>query len=273
MRVGKALKAIRTELGLTQEEMAAGVISKSFYSKVENGYHHLDSETLFDIMTAHRDKIDATDFFSFFLTYDPQENNIRKLKDLANGGQIAKFDEFVERIKKSGEMTPDLEEKIYWANIFLKGNEYKKVHPIPASLEKKKEGLLKNEDWNYFSYRTLNTLLPILDSELRNTLIKEAIKSFKKRKVYGISTLEEFGAGLLTTSLTVLWRDGKKRNDKLMRMVIKTIVDLPLISRLDGAKNAALYYEAILDDDKELIQAYKTIFKKKGVWNPVDGES
>lgn len=268
MRVGKALKAIRKELGLTQEEMAAGVISKSFYSKVENGLHQLDSETLFDIMLAHKDRINATDFFSFFLVADPQEQYLREVNDILNGGHYSKLEEFQERIKKRGEMTPYLEETIYYCGVLLKGEEYKKNNPLPESLVKKKEQLLKNEEWNYFSYRTLKNLLPILDREVRDTLINEAINSFKKRKIHGNSTIEMFGGGLLAGSLTILWHDGEKRDNKLMRRIIEAIKELPLFSELDGAKNAALYYEAILDNNKELIQAFETIFKKKGVRFP-----
>ena len=39
MTIGSTLKQLRTKLGLTQAEMAAGIISVSFYSKVERDIH------------------------------------------------------------------------------------------------------------------------------------------------------------------------------------------------------------------------------------------
>ena len=37
MTVGEALKQMRLQAGLTQTEMTAGVVSESFYSKIERG--------------------------------------------------------------------------------------------------------------------------------------------------------------------------------------------------------------------------------------------
>ncbi len=37
MKIGQVLKEYRLHAGLTQTEMAAGLVSESFYSKVERG--------------------------------------------------------------------------------------------------------------------------------------------------------------------------------------------------------------------------------------------
>ncbi|MFD1124118.1 helix-turn-helix domain-containing protein [Lentilactobacillus raoultii] len=54
------LKAKRLELGLSQKDMAAGVISPSFYSKVENGIHDLNTIELIKILKMH--SIPVVDF-------------------------------------------------------------------------------------------------------------------------------------------------------------------------------------------------------------------
>ena len=62
MTVGEALKQIRLQAGLTQTQMTAGVVSESFYSKVERGVHAIDVQTLINILSAHH--MDVVHFFS-----------------------------------------------------------------------------------------------------------------------------------------------------------------------------------------------------------------
>ncbi|GAA0192024.1 helix-turn-helix domain-containing protein [Lactobacillus kefiranofaciens] len=67
MTIGEALKSVRLHAGISQTEMAAGIVSESFYSKVERGVHAIDAETLiefcrFIILSVHR--FDVTGFFA-----------------------------------------------------------------------------------------------------------------------------------------------------------------------------------------------------------------
>ena len=40
-------------MGLTQSEMVQGIVTESFYSKVESGVYKIDAETLIKIISAH----------------------------------------------------------------------------------------------------------------------------------------------------------------------------------------------------------------------------
>ena len=46
MTIGEALLNLRKQLGLTQTEMAANVVSTSFYSKVERNIHDIGTNDL-----------------------------------------------------------------------------------------------------------------------------------------------------------------------------------------------------------------------------------
>ena len=46
MTIGEALKSLRLHAGMTQTEMAAGIVTESFYSKVERGVHAIDANVL-----------------------------------------------------------------------------------------------------------------------------------------------------------------------------------------------------------------------------------
>ena len=61
MTIGEALLNLRKQLGLTQTEMAANVVSTSFYSKVESNIHDIGTNDLLQILNKHQ--INATYFF------------------------------------------------------------------------------------------------------------------------------------------------------------------------------------------------------------------
>lgn len=62
MTIGEALKQTRLRAGLTQKEMAAGIITPSAYSKIERGVHSVDAEVLIRILSEHH--FDVTGFFA-----------------------------------------------------------------------------------------------------------------------------------------------------------------------------------------------------------------
>lgn len=62
MTIGEALKEEQNRLGLTEEEMVQGIISKSAYSRVINNKRNISSESLVKIL--FQNNIDIDDFFS-----------------------------------------------------------------------------------------------------------------------------------------------------------------------------------------------------------------
>lgn len=62
MEVGELLKKIRLEKNLTQKEMSRGVLSVSYYSKVEKGIHRVGAEDL--ILILDNNDIQRTYFFN-----------------------------------------------------------------------------------------------------------------------------------------------------------------------------------------------------------------
>ncbi|MDE7055673.1 MAG: helix-turn-helix domain-containing protein, partial [Lactobacillus sp.] len=104
MTIGEALKEEQKALGLTSEEMTAGIISKSTYSKVVNGKSRLSSEYLFKILIAHN--IDVNEFFEKIKsTYTPknklQENELSAEMGIAfNNHDISKAKSCLKKIQQ-----------------------------------------------------------------------------------------------------------------------------------------------------------------------------
>lgn len=77
MNIGEALRKKRIELGLTQQEMCQGVVSRPFYAKVESGKNRINAESLFQILFTHQ--IDLIEFSDLVQnTYELEENKIDK---------------------------------------------------------------------------------------------------------------------------------------------------------------------------------------------------
>ena len=53
MTIGELLKQTRQSLGLTQTEMAADIVSTSYYSKVERNIHQISADELIAILNRH----------------------------------------------------------------------------------------------------------------------------------------------------------------------------------------------------------------------------
>ena len=60
MKIGEALRKERLKLGLTQEKMCEGILSRPFYAKVESNKNRINAESLFQILLEHQ--IDLVEF-------------------------------------------------------------------------------------------------------------------------------------------------------------------------------------------------------------------
>lgn len=104
MTVGEALKQIRLQAGLTQTQMTAGVVSESFYSKVERGVHAIDVQTLVNILSAHH--MDVVHFFSL-LNYQKSETEpnfelINEISFAQNKKDIKRLNKIKKKIENEG---------------------------------------------------------------------------------------------------------------------------------------------------------------------------
>ena len=54
MQIGKELKKLRLELGLSQTEMVGDILTKSYYSKIERGLHEINAKDLIEILERNR---------------------------------------------------------------------------------------------------------------------------------------------------------------------------------------------------------------------------
>lgn len=75
MKIGTQLKNTRLLLGLTQEQFSAGIVSESYYSRVENNKSNIDMDSLLKILNYNQ--VSLHDFFEPVLKEDVDEELIR----------------------------------------------------------------------------------------------------------------------------------------------------------------------------------------------------
>lgn len=103
-KIGKTLKQYRLHAGLTQSQMTAGLVTESFYSKVERGVHSINADTLIDILIAHH--FDVIEFFTR-LGYqdkiaDPNYPLQVQISFAQNRKDIKALDKIAEKIRSGG---------------------------------------------------------------------------------------------------------------------------------------------------------------------------
>ena len=106
MTIGEALKSLRLHAGMTQTEMAAGIVTNSFYSKVERGVHAIDANVLIQILAKHH--FDVTNSFEQISNQQSTEPYFNLAGDITyaqNNKDLATLDKIKQKIEV-GEGTP-----------------------------------------------------------------------------------------------------------------------------------------------------------------------
>ena len=77
MKIGEALRKERLKLGLTQEQMCEGILSRPFYAKVESDKNRINAESLFQILLEHQ--VDLVEFCDLIQdNYTSEERKVEK---------------------------------------------------------------------------------------------------------------------------------------------------------------------------------------------------
>lgn len=102
MKIGEALRFERLNLGLSQQEMCSGIISRPHYAKVEKGDYIINSKNLFQIL--FKNQIDIIEFYELIQnTYNSNENKIdnrlqNEMNNAVNAHNMKKLERYCEEI-------------------------------------------------------------------------------------------------------------------------------------------------------------------------------
>lgn len=116
MTIGELLKDYRIKQGKNQREFIAGIVSQSYYSKVEKEIHRITADDLLEIL--NHNGIPVKEFFEK-LEIDPNQEEINKVNKLMEEVTKASYSEqAIDQIRKIREkaqkldLNPELKEEV-----------------------------------------------------------------------------------------------------------------------------------------------------------------
>lgn len=267
MTIGEALKQIRHELYLTQEQMCAGVATRSFYAKVESGRNRISADKLTEILFEH--DIDITYFYQLLRnTYSSQsklkENDLnQKMNQAFNSGKIELIEQNYHKILlQSNSSILKLRAMISVANL---KDELNLIDP------KVKEKLFVefDEGANWMTrpdlLRLFTDTMPLWDSSDLSFFIGRLLA--KVQKEHNIpELLQERYLRVFENYLAVYYKKNNpvKTIDVNVQKIFDYILNLEPTVHFLLYKIAAVYLQNLFLGNKEEAQKIKDEMKKYG---------
>jgi transcriptional regulator with XRE-family HTH domain len=272
MKIGEALRKKRLELGLTQQEMCEGILSRPFYAKVESGRNRINAESLFKILFARQ--IDLVEFGKLVQgTYDSAENKAEKryqsqMNVAVSTKDLKLMEKYCQDIIESSN-DEILQLRALVALAYFKGELGGLSKEIRVKIKEKFD-----EGRNWTKRPELlgllaNTML-LWDQDDLNYLIGDLLKKAKKEAVSDL-ILERY-LRLFENYLVICYErkaDGKEYQKNRVDEVIKYIISVTAPFQLMIYRITALYLHALLTDQKGKAQKVKKDMEAYGYGNAI----
>lgn len=272
MKIGEALRKKRLELGLTQQEMCEGILSRPFYANVESGKNRINAESLFKILFARQ--IDLVEFGKLVQgTYDSAENKAEKryqsqMNVAVSTKDLKLMEKYCQDIIESSN-DEILQLRALVALAYFKGELGGLSKEIRVKIKEKFD-----EGRNWTKRPELlgllaNTML-LWDQDDLNYWIGDLLKKAKKEAVSDL-ILERY-LRLFENYLVICYErkaDGKEYQKNRVDEVIKYIISVTVPFQLMIYRITALYLHALLTDQKGKAQKIKKDMEAYGYGNAI----
>ena len=185
--IGNKLKALRQELGLTQTEMAAGVISVSFYSKVERGLNDIGVNDFLEILKNH--DVTPVDFFGDITI---KKNDQKKVIGLVNRfirvateDNDAEINKVIKDLDKIKIKTPFIKFSIIAAKLIADTHDKKALKRLTTKQKNQIKKIIFQRDTDeneYYRIVILANIIRIYGIEEATFLVKNIIRRYSGSK-------------------------------------------------------------------------------------------
>lgn len=184
MKANQILKTAREIAGLSQQEVCQGIISESYYSKIERGVHQVDADVFFKIINKNYLPLNMLDVLNDGILDSKYMNNIQK--DITTDN----FKNFYEQLK---EKKVRISTAHYLATIIYIYTYHKEIvndldEEDKLLLQQKKKKILNNPI-NVHSMRQAVTFSGLLNEE-------EFLKVAKASREYTSKHLNKYTIGV-----------------------------------------------------------------------------
>ncbi|PEG67605.1 DNA-binding protein [Lactobacillus johnsonii] len=255
MQIGKELKKLRLELGLSQTEMVGDILTKSYYSKIERGLHEINAKDLIEILK--RNRVNISDFFQGIESKGKSKKYLEQLRNSYYEQNLSKIVE----IRKI--CATDYQYRNVYAHAILLENFFKK-----NKLSCKEEAMIKKlilniDEWGEDNLRLFAMAISLFDeSEIEYELnmilrkYKEIDKASRK--------IQEILGGIMVNYLNIMFI----KNDRNFEMIGKLrnfLYKLPVEPRTIFFKVMADYYGYLFNEEKLEAKKILDFFERHGM--------
>lgn len=263
--IGNKLKQLRHDLGLTQTEMAAGVISVSFYSKVERGFHDIGAEELIEILQKHN-----ISFQEFFSGISKGEADKKKLNALVNrfvraanednDNEIVSIINEFESVKPK---TPFIKSQILLAKMIANTHDKKSLARLSENEKKNIKKIIFQEDTDeneYLRIAIIANTIRVYSLDEASFLVTSIIRRYndedkiEKKMLFALSAL-------MTNYVNWCFENGKS---ELCIEALNYLKKLPCTVELTFFKILAEYYDCIGKNEKDDSIKIREVLSKAG---------
>ena len=255
MQIGKELKKLRLELGLSQTEMVGDILTKSYYSKIERGLHEINAKDLIEIL--ERNRVNISDFFQ---SIESKGKSKKYLEQLRNAYYEQSLSKIVEIRKICAE---DYQYRNVYAHAILLEKFFKK-----KKLSYKEETLIKKlilniDEWGEDNLRLFAMAISLFDeSEIEYELnmilrkYKEIDKASRK--------IQEILGGIMVNYLNIMFLK-HDRNFEMISKLRNFLYKLPVEPRTIFFNVLADYYGYLFNEEKLEAKKILDFFERHGM--------
>lgn len=264
MTIGELLKDYRIKQGKNQREFIAGIVSQSYYSKVEKEIHRITADDLLKIL--NHNGIPVKEFFEK-LEIDPNQWQIDKINKLMEEITEASYSEqAIDQIRKIREkaqkldLNPELKEE---ALLIIEGFiELEKDDPetFDEKLRTKlKEKIFMMPEYNTYRLSLYANFIDLYDFDSNLQIIRQINKVLERKP---IERQEEI---LFAIVLNVLGQAVKEKKYDKTDEIINLVNQIKVIPELFLYREMLTFYEELIayhfDKKQEHIRKCKLILE------------
>lgn len=255
MQIGKELKKLRLELGLSQTEMVGDILTKSYYSKIERGLHEINAKDLIEIL--ERNRVNISDFFQGIESKGKSKKYLEQLRNAYYEQNLSKIVE----IRKI--CATDYQYRNVYAHAILLEKFFKK-----NKLSCKEEAMIKKlilniDEWGEDNLRLFAMAISLFDESEIEYELNMILRKYKEidrasRKI------QEILGGIMVNYLNIMFLK-HDRNFEMISKLRNFLYKLPVEPRTIFFKVMADYYGYLFNEEKLEAKKILDFFERHGM--------
>lgn len=253
MTIGDQLRKTRLLLGLNQTQMCAGVISESFYSKVERNISEINAMDLIKILNLHH--ISLYDFFAEF-------NQTASLNQISETSIIIAYrDRNFDLLEKINKEKNQLNSEYSLELQLINAAQTNKIDRLPSKVKNEvKQMFLQTNHWDTRSIWRLILAMPLYDLKKLNWLLDSIFTNFFKKKKLD----DQFIEAVANAAIAYIDKCYRANAFSYAKSAFKFIDKLPASTVIFMPKILSKYYLALFNRDDIEAKKIMHLLKKSG---------